>query len=74
MLRSLIGESPKQWDRVLVQDEFSYNDSPNISTGTSPFQIPYGMHLRGVCELHDLGQLEKRSANGEEFARRISEL
>ena len=40
----------------------------------SPFQILYGMHRRGVCELCDLGQLEKRSANGEEFATRISEL
>ena len=43
MLRSLIGESPKQWDRVLAQAEFAYNDSPNISTGMSPFQVMYGM-------------------------------
>ena len=74
MLRSLVGESPKQCDRVLDQADFTYNDSPNSSTGMSPFQIQYGMHLRGVCELHDLGQLEKRSADGEEFATRISEL
>ena len=74
LLRSLIGESPKQWDRELAQAEFSYNDSPNRSTGISPFQILYGMHLRGVCELCDLGQLEKMSADGEEFAMRISEL
>ena len=74
MLRSLIEESLKQWDRVLAQAEFAYNDSPNRSTGMSPFQILYGMHPRGVCELHDLGQLEKRSANVEEFAARISEL
>ena len=40
----------------------------------SPFQILYGMHPRGVCELHDLGPLEKRSANGEEFAKKINEL
>ena len=33
MLRSLIGESPKQWDKVLAQDEFAYNDSPNRSIG-----------------------------------------
>ena len=74
MLRSLIGESPKQWDKVLAQAEFAYNDSPNISIGVSPFQILYGMHPRGVCELHDLGQLEKRSVDGEELAMRISEL
>ena len=32
------------------------------------------MHPRGVYELRDLGQLEKRSVNGEDFAARISEL
>ena len=32
------------------------------------------MHIRGVYELRDLGQLEKRSADGEEFATRIREL
>ena len=74
MLISLIGESPKQWDRVLAQAEFAYNDSPNTSIGMSPFQIMYGMHPRGVYELCDLGQLEKRSANGEEFTTIISEL
>ena len=65
MLRSLIGESPKQWDRVLAQAKFASNDSPNRSTGMSPFQILYGMHPRGVCELRDLGQMEKRSVDGE---------
>ena len=44
MLRSLIGESPKQWDRVLAQAEFAYNDSPNRSTGMSSFKNLYGMH------------------------------
>ena len=38
------------------------------------FKILYGMHPRGVYELRDLGQLEKRSADGEIFAARISEL
>ena len=74
MLRSLIGESPKQWDRVLAQAKFSYNDSPNRSTDMSPFQILYGIHPRGMCELRDLGQLEKRSTDGEEFAKMTSEL
>ena len=32
------------------------------------------MHPRGVCELRYLGQLEKRSTNGEEFSTRINEL
>lgn len=44
LLRSLVGENSQQWDRVLAQAEFTYNDSPNKSTGRSPFQMLYGMH------------------------------
>ena len=51
MLRSLVGENPKQWDKVLAQAEFAYNDLPNRSTTMSPFKIMYGMHPRGVYEL-----------------------
>jgi len=32
------------------------------------------MHPLGVHELRDLGQLEKRSADGEDFAREINDL
>ena len=68
LLRSLVGEHPKKWDHVLAQAEFSYNDSPNRSIGQIPFHIIYGMHPRGVCELMDLGEIEFKSAKGEDFA------
>eukprot|EP00253_Pinus_taeda_P021142 PITA_21142 len=74
LLRSLTGENSRTWDRVLAQTEFTYNDSPNRSTGYSPFQILYGMHPRGVHELRDLGKLEKLSADGEYFAQAMSKL
>jgi hypothetical protein len=74
ILRSLVSEHPKQWDQVLAQAEFSYNDSPNRSTGLSPFQIVYGMHPRGVYELRHLGKQEIRSVDGEEFATAMQEL
>jgi hypothetical protein len=50
--------NPKQWDQILAQDEFAYNDSPNRSVGMSPFHIVYGMHPRGVYELRNLGKKE----------------
>ena len=59
---------------MLAQVEYAYNDSPNKSTGQSPFQIVYGMHPTGVHELRYLGKIEKRSADGEEFANAIQEL
>jgi len=62
------------WDRVLAQVEFAYKYSPNHSTGYSPFQIFYGMHPRRVHELRDLGKLERRSADGEDFAKAMNNL
>lgn len=59
---------------MLAQVEFAYNDSPNRSMGISPFQILYGMHPHGIYELRDLGQLECRSADGEDFVKAISNL
>jgi hypothetical protein len=54
LLRSLVTEHHNQWDQILPQVEFAYNDSPNKRTGKSPFQILYGMQPRGVSELRDL--------------------
>ena len=67
----MVGDHPKQWDQVLAQAEYAYNDSPNRSTGKNPFQIVYGMHPKGVHELRDLGTTEKRSADGENFSNAI---
>ena len=64
----------KQWDLTLTQAEFAINDSPNRSKGMSPFQIVYGIHLRGVYEIRNLGGQERRSADGEDFASSMLEL
>jgi hypothetical protein len=37
LLRSLVTEHHSQWDQILSQAEFAYNDSPNRSTGKIPF-------------------------------------
>lgn len=68
LLRSLTEKHPKKWDQVLAQVEYAYNDSPNRSTGQSPFHIVNGMHPRGVSKLRNLGKDEMRSAEGEDFA------
>jgi hypothetical protein len=58
LLRSLVTEHNNQWDQILPQAEFEYNDSPNRSTGKIPFQIVYKIHPRGILELRDLGRDE----------------
>jgi hypothetical protein len=73
-LRSLVNEHHSQWDHILPQAEFSYNDSINRRRGKSPFQIVYGMQQRGVFELKDMEQTEFRSASTEDYAETMKEL
>jgi hypothetical protein len=74
LLRSLVTEHHSQWDNILPQAEFSYNESVNRTTGKSPFQIVYGMQLRGISELRDSEQISTRSASAEEFTEAMKEL
>jgi hypothetical protein len=69
-----VTEHHSQWDSILPQAEFAYNDSVNRSTGKSPFQIVYGMQPRGISELRDSEQTATRSASAEEFAEAMKEL
>ena len=74
LLRSLVIEHHSQWDNVLPQVEFFYNDSINRSTGQNPFHIVYGMQPRGVYELRDSEQNATRSASAEDFTEAMKEL
>jgi hypothetical protein len=46
----------------------------NRSRGKSPFEIVYGIKLRGIKELRDLNQDEFRSVGEEDFARETQKL
>jgi hypothetical protein len=74
LLRILVTEHHSQWDNILPQAEFAYNDSVNRSTGQSPFQVVYGMQPRGISELRDSEQTMTSSASAEEFAEAMKEL
>jgi hypothetical protein len=74
LLRSLVTEHHSQWDHILPQEEFAYNDSLNRSTRQSPIQIVYGIQPRGVSKLKDSEQTEFRSARVEDFAEAMKEL
>jgi hypothetical protein len=56
LLRSLVTEQVRQWDQILAQASFAFNNSVNRSTGKSPFEIVHGRQLRGIAELRELKQ------------------
>ena len=67
MLRCLVGDKPHNWEMVLAQAKFAYNNYMNRSTGKTPFDIFTGMNPRGVSELRDVVGEEKRTVAGEEY-------
>ena len=67
LLRCLVGYKPSNWDIVLAQVEFAYNNFVNRSTNKTPFDIFTRMQPRGVSTLRDVVGEERRSVEGEEF-------
>ena len=52
MLRKKCEERPKDWDRYLNALLFAYRETPQSSTGCSPFDLLYGRRVRGpLCIL-----------------------
>jgi hypothetical protein len=74
LLRSLVIEHHSEWDQILAQAEFAYNDLVNRSIGKSTFRIVYGMNPIGVSELRDPKKSDFRSAGEEDFAAKMQEL
>ena len=68
LLRCLVGDKPSNWEVVLAQAKFAYNNFVNRSIGKTPFEIVTGMQPRGVSNLRDVAGEEKKSVAGEKFA------
>src|SRR4051812_30294515 len=74
LLRSFIGKSIRQWDLLLPQVEFAYNNSINRTTGCSPFEIVYGVMPTTPLDLVPIPTDSKFSSDAEERARQIKKL
>ncbi|GJS20332.1 RNA-directed DNA polymerase [Tanacetum coccineum] len=64
LLRSLVGENPRQWDLVLSQAEFAYNRSHNRTTGKTPFEV---LNKSSKCT----HKYEPESKNTEKYKERV---
>lgn len=74
LLRCLTKEYSQTWEAIIPQAKYAYNYSVNRTTGKSTFEVEYGMHPRGICELKDLGAMEFRSGHAEDFTQTMKEL
>ena len=43
-MRGLVSKTTKDWDVKLAHAEFAYNRTPSSTTGSSPFEIVYGLN------------------------------
>jgi hypothetical protein len=51
MLRTLIIEEPRAWEKLLPSVLFAYREVPNETTSFSPFELVYGRTVRGPLRI-----------------------
>ena len=74
LLRSIIGDNVRTWDRVLPRAEFAYNSSVSRTTGRTPFEIVYGQIPRRPLDLAPVDPHTRTSAEGISFAQYMSDM
>jgi hypothetical protein len=74
LLRSLVGDSPRQWDLTLPQAEFAYNRSQSRTTGKNPFEVVYGFNPITPIELTPLPVEKQFNDNADEHAEHIKQV
>ncbi|GKV03596.1 hypothetical protein SLEP1_g15871 [Rubroshorea leprosula] len=63
LLRSFVGKNLRQWDLVLAQAEFAYNNSLNQATGKCPFEVVYRVRPLNPLDLAPLPTSQQFSAD-----------
>ncbi|XP_033095865.1 uncharacterized protein LOC117100326 [Anneissia japonica] len=51
MLKKMCEEKPRDWDRYIDPLLFAYRETPQASTGFSPFELLYGRTVRGPMKI-----------------------
>ena len=68
LLRCLVANKPSNWEMILAQAEFAYNNFVNRNTGKTHFEIVTRMQPRGISYLRDIVDEESRINVGEDFS------
>ena len=67
LLRCLVGDNLKSWDKQLYQAEFAFNRSESRSSGFSPFFANYGFQPRAPIDLAPVTSFPKVHKKAEDF-------
>ncbi|PKU68387.1 hypothetical protein MA16_Dca024156 [Dendrobium catenatum] len=74
LLRCFVGKNIRQWDLILAQIEFSFNQSVNQATKCSPFEVAYGYNPITPLDLIPDTPPSVFSIDGEQRSREIQQL
>jgi len=74
LLRSFVGKNLKQWDLILAQVEFAYNNSTNQATKKCPFEVAYGTRPHSPLDLTPSADKHQYSVDAESRAKEINKL
>ena len=74
LLRSLVGDQLKSWDKKLGQTEFAHNHAINCSTKLSPFEIMYGFLPQCPLDLANLSNNTKVNHKVEDFVTQLQDV
>jgi hypothetical protein len=74
LLRSLVGDQLKSWDKKLGQAEFAHNHAVNRSTKLSPFEIVYRFLPRCPLDLANLPNNTKVNHKAEDFVTQLQDI
>jgi len=69
-----VGKNLRQWDLILAQIEFAYNNSTNQATGKCLFEVVYGMCPLSPLDLTPSPNTQQYSADVEQRANEIKKL
>ena len=74
LLRSLVGDQLKSWDKKLGQAKFAHNHAVNRSTKLSSFEIVYGFLPRCPLDLANLPSNTKVNHKAEDFVTQLQDV
>ena len=74
LLRSFVGKNLRQWDQVISQVEFAYNNSTNQATRMCPFEVVYGVRPLSPLDMTPYSTKNQFSADADQRAKEIKKL